>query len=206
MTAPPSLPTPYLDAPLARDWHARLGALVLKLMGWRVVLAQPVPARCVIVIYPHTSNWDFPIGLAAKWYMAIHVRFIGKDTLFRWPLAGAMVRWGGIPVDRRAPHGVIGQLAERFAREPDFRLVLAPEGTRSRTGHWRSGFYHLTRAAGVPLGLAFIDYAKREVGVGGYLELTGDETADMARIASFYAGIRGKRPENASPVRLTSGP
>ena len=178
---------------------------MLRLLRWRVVLAQPVPMRCVIVIAPHTSNWDFVIGLAAKWYIGIHFRFFGKDTLVRWPLAGALVRWGGIPVDRRASHGVIATLAARFREEPDFRLVIAPEGTRSRTAHWKSGFYHLARAAGVPIGLAFIDYARREIGIGAYVDLTGDEAADMAGVAAFYAAKVGKRPANAGPVRLAPG-
>ena len=141
---------------------------MLRALGWRVVLAQPVPLRCVVVIYPHTSNWDFPIGLMAKWVTGIHFRFVGKDTLFAGPFGPLFTRWGGIPVNRRERTGIIAQLAQRFATEDDFRLVFAPEGTRSRTEHWKSGFYHLARAAGVPVALAFIDYARREVGVGAY--------------------------------------
>jgi 1-acyl-sn-glycerol-3-phosphate acyltransferase len=111
-----------------------------------------------------------------------------------------------MPVDRRGGTGVIAQLATAFAEHDDFKLVVAPEGTRSRTAHWKSGFYHLARAARVPLALAFIDYRRREVGVGGYLDLTDDILVDMARIAAFYADRTGRRPENASPVRLDEGP
>ena len=206
MNAPPEFPrAPYVERPLGHGLHVRLAGWLLRALGWRVVLAQPMPLRCVVVFYPHTSNWDFPVGLMAKWMLGIHFRFIGKHTLFAGPLGPMFVRWGGIPVDRRESTGVIARLAERFAAETDFRLAIAPEGTRSRTGHWKSGFYHLARAAGVPVALAFIDYARREVGVGAHIELTGDVDADMARIAAFYAGKVGKRPANAGPIRLSDG-
>ena len=197
-------PAPHVERALDRRLHARVAAALLKLAGWRVVLAQPLPPRCVIVIYPHTSNWDFVVGLLAKWMLGLEINFIGKHTLFEGPLGPLFVRWGGIPVDRRASRGVIAQLAARFAAGGECRLVIAPEGTRGRTEAWKSGFYHLTRAVDVPLGLAFIDYARREIGVGAYVALTGDADADMARIAAFYADKRGRRPERASPVRLAA--
>jgi 1-acyl-sn-glycerol-3-phosphate acyltransferase len=196
-------PAPYVDRPLVRGFRARLAARVLALCGWRVRFLQPMPTHCVVVVYPHTSNWDFPIGLLAKWQLGVPFRFIGKHTLFAGPLGPLMRRWGGIPLDRRESSGNIEKLAARFREEPDFRLSIAPEGTRSRTGHWKSGFYHIARAADVPLALAFIDYSRREVGVGAYLQTTGDVAADMARIASFYADMVGKRPDLASPVRMS---
>jgi 1-acyl-sn-glycerol-3-phosphate acyltransferase len=186
--------------------RAAVAAWMLRRAGWRVVLAQPVPLRCVVVFYPHTSNWDFPIGLLADWAVGIHFRWVGKDTLFRGPWRGMFERWGGIPVNRRVSTGFIDQLAELMAREQDCRLVIAPEGTRSRTDHWRSGFYHLARAANVPVGLAFIDYPTRRVGVGGFVELTGDAPADLARIAAMYAAATGRRPELQGPVRLKDTP
>jgi hypothetical protein len=183
-----------------------VAAWTLRRIGWRVVLAQPVPARCVVVFYPHTSNWDFPIGLLGKWTVGIHFRWVGKDTLFRGPWRGVFERWGGIPVNRRISTGFIDQLAELIRREADCRIVIAPEGTRGRTDHWRSGFYHLALAAGVPVALAFIDYPTRRVGVGGFVELTGDRTADLARIAALYAGATGRRPELQGPIRLKELP
>jgi 1-acyl-sn-glycerol-3-phosphate acyltransferase len=200
--ASPFPPAPYVDAPLVHGLRARFAGWMLRLAGWRVVLAQPVPLRCVVVFYPHTSNWDFPLGLMAKWLVGVHFRFIAKESLFATPLAPWLRRWGGIPVDRSGHTGVIARLAAEFALHDDFRLVVAPEGTRSLTGHWKSGFYHLARAAEVPLALAFIDYRRREVGVGGAIELTGDVTTDMSRIAAFYADKSARRPESASPIRL----
>ncbi len=204
---PTDLPrAPHVAAPLVRGVSARFAAAMLRLAGWRVVLAQPVPGRCVVVFYPHTSNWDFPIGLMAKWMLGIHFRFIAKDSLFSMPLAWWLRRWGGIPVDRSGGTGVIARLAAEFSEHDDFKLVIAPEGTRSATERWKSGFYHLARAARVPVALAFIDYRRREVGVGGYIELTGDVAADMARVAAFYADKTARKPENAGPVRLDEGP
>ncbi len=191
-----------LEAPTAPGPRARLASWSLRLSGWKVTLAQPVPRKCVIVCYPHTSNWDFPIGLLAVWATGLGVRWVGKDSLFRTPFAWFFEHWGGIPVKRGERSGFIGQMTEVFGANVDFRLVIAPEGTRRRTDHWKSGFYHLARAAAVPLGLGFIDYPAREVGVGAWTELTGDVPGDMARLAAFYADKRGRRHELAAPVRL----
>ena len=199
----PLPPAPVIDRPLARGFLPWLGSTLLRLAGWTVVLAQPVPARCVAIFYPHTSNWDTVVGLCAKFMFGIRFRYVGKDTLFRVPLIGPLlVRWGGVPVNRREPSGFIRQMQVEFARNDEFRLAIAPEGTRSRMPHWKSGFYRLARAAGVPLALAYADYPRREIGIGGYLELTGDVAADMARIRAFYADKRGRHPENQGPACL----
>jgi 1-acyl-sn-glycerol-3-phosphate acyltransferase len=162
--------------------------------------------KCVVVFYPHTSNWEFPIGILAKWASGIPFRYVGKDALFRWPFGGLFRRWGGIPVDRQHSTGFIGQMRDEFERNDDFRLIFAPEGTRRRTGHWRSGFYHLARAARVPVGLGFVDYPTRRIGVGAFLDLTGDPVEDMRTIAAFYADKHGYRPENQGPVVLRDEP
>jgi len=170
--------------------------------GWRVRLLEPVPMRCVAIFYPHTSNWDTIFGLLAKMVIGLRIHFVGKDTLFRWPLKPLLVWWGGIPVNRREPQGFAGEIEREFARRDEFLLALAPEGTRSRTEYWKSGFYRIARAAGVPLALAYIDFPAREIGVGAYVDLTGDIAADMARIRAFYAGKQGRHPENQGPIRL----
>jgi 1-acyl-sn-glycerol-3-phosphate acyltransferase len=167
------------------------------------VLAQPVPARCVAIFYPHTSNWDTAIGLAAVFMIGLKIRFVGKDTLFAKPLLGPLLaRWGGVPVNRRAPAGFIRQMQDEFVRNEEFRLAIAPEGTRSHTDFWKSGFYRLARAAAVPVALGYVDYRGREIGIGTYLDLTGDVDLDMARVRAFYAGKRGRHPAKQSPIRL----
>jgi 1-acyl-sn-glycerol-3-phosphate acyltransferase len=177
-----------------------LSGLILRLVGWKAVDLPGRPARAVAVVYPHTSNWDFPLGVLAKTALRLNIRWIGKDALFRG-LMGVLMRWlGGIPVNRRQPAGFAERVARELVQQEPFLLAITPEGTRSRTPGWKSGFYRIARAAGVPVILATIDYAHKRVGLLATIELTGDEDADMARIAGVYESCRGKRPELASPI------
>jgi 1-acyl-sn-glycerol-3-phosphate acyltransferase len=156
----------------------------------------------VIVVYPHTSNWDFVVGYLAKVAAGIPAHWIGKDSLFRGPFGALFRRMGGIPVNRREPTGLIRSLAGELARRKRMWLAIAPEGTRRYVDHWKSGFYSLALEAGVPVGLAFIDYGARVVGLQTWLTLTGDERADMDRIRTAYAGKVGRHPPQASAIRL----
>jgi len=180
----------------------RLARWLLSLLGWRVAIRLPPVPRCVIIVYPHTSNWDFVIGYLAKVASGLRAHFVGKDTLFRWPFGGLLRRMGGIPVNRREPAGLTGQLAAEMARRARMWLAIAPEGTRSRTDHWKSGFYRLALAANVPVGLAYIDYRTRIVGLDDFLTLTGDEEVDLGRMRAFYADKVGRRPAQASDIRF----
>ena len=203
MSSPATLSgAPALEAPIAPGPRARLAWKILRARGWRVTLAAPVPPKAVVVFYPHTSNWDFPIGLAVKWVTGINFRWVGKDSMFKTPLAPWFRRWGGIPVNRRESTGFVGQMLAALHAHDDFVLAIAPEGTRSAVSHWKSGFWHLARAAGVPIGLAYIDYPHREIGVGAWLDTTADPDADVARMAAFYARFTGRHPANAVPVVL----
>ena len=195
-------PAPIVDHPLASGLLPRCAAWTLRAAGWTVRLREPVPGRCVAIFYPHTSNWDTIIGLLAKAVIGLRIHFIGKDTLFRWPLGPLLVRWGGIPVDRRNPQGFVEEIEREFKQRQEFMLALAPEGTRRAAPFWKSGFYRIAREAKVPVALAFIDFPAREIGVGAYVELTGDIAADMERIRAFYSGKRGWHPENQGPIRL----
>jgi 1-acyl-sn-glycerol-3-phosphate acyltransferase len=198
-----------LDArPVTFEGSGLAGAL-LRQAGWRLRF-DGLPARQgVIVVYPHTSNWDFIVGLMAKWAMGLPARFWGKDSLFRIPLFGRWMRSiGGIPVDRGAPQGMVDAMVLRMqsARERDelFWLVLAPEGTRSYREHWRSGFYRLALAADVPLGLATIDWGRREIALERFVKLSGNAARDLQAIADHLSAVRGRHPELASPVKLAS--
>lgn len=187
---------------LARRWARRL----LGLFGWSVDIAWPPEPRGVIVVYPHTSNWDFIVGIIARYAAGLPVQWLGKDTLF-WGLLGALFRsWGGIPVNRRQSTGFIGQLLEEFRRRPWMWVVFTPEGTRSYRDYWKSGFYHLALDAKVPVGLAFIDYGRRIVGLQRYLALTGDVERDLDAMRAVYAGKAAKHPELAGPIRFRAEP
>ena len=186
---------------------SRTAAALLRAAGWTLRF-EGLPARQgVIVVYPHTSNWDFVVGVLAKWAIGIPLAFWGKDTLFQAPLFGRWLRWiGGVPVDRRNARGAVADMVERMtqARQDDRHLWLAlsPEGTRSYRDNWRSGFYQVALQADVPLALAFFDYGERRVGVDSFIRLSGDAERDMALIASRLGRRRGCKPQLAAPVRL----
>ncbi|MBS0393052.1 MAG: 1-acyl-sn-glycerol-3-phosphate acyltransferase [Proteobacteria bacterium] len=180
----------------------RLAAVILRRCGWRSIYTPPRAAHGIIIVYPHTSNWDFIIGLLFKFAVGLRANWAGKDTLFRWPLRRLFVRLGGIPVNRRARSGLVGSLLEEFSRRDWMWLALAPEGTRARTDHWKSGFYRLALAGGLPVALGFIDYGTRTVGIDTYLELSGDVERDFAVLRDYYATKRGRRPEQAGDIRL----
>lgn len=188
--------------PRVRPWA--WARILLSWLGWRTDVVLPTVPKCVIIVYPHTSNWDFVIGYLAKLAAGLPAHWIGKDSLFRGPF-DRIFRWmGGLPVNRREPTGLVRQLVRAMDSRPSMWLAIAPEGTRSRLDHLKSGFYRLALEAGVPVGLAFIDYPSRTVGLREYIALTGDEAKDLARIREVYAGKTGKRPELASEIRFRS--
>lgn len=175
---------------------------LLAAFGWKLVVTPPTVPKAVIIFYPHTSNWDFVIGILARSAIALPVHFAGKDSLFHWPFRTLFKRLGGIPINRQQRANQVAQLAAEFGKHDSFYLAIAPEGTRRRTAAWRSGFYRLALAARVPVGLAFIDYPKREIGIMGTLALSGDEAADLAMISEAYAGRIGKHPDQQGPICL----
>jgi 1-acyl-sn-glycerol-3-phosphate acyltransferase len=199
-------PEEILERPVKLRGSAFARSL-LRLFGWRVCF-DGLPARQgVIVVYPHTSNWDFVWGVLAKWAIGISMSFWGKDSLFRVPVFGRWLRWiGGLPIDRTATQGIVAQTAaqlrEARARDAFMWLALAPEGTRSRVEGWRSGFYHVATQAQVPVVLAFIDYERREVGIDSAWRVHGNAAADMARFAERLGPRAGRIPANAAPIRL----
>ncbi len=180
----------------------RLALRVLNLFGWKV-LFRPLPGpRGICVIYPHTSNWDFPIGLLGKWAMDQPFRFLAKDSLFKSPL-GPWFRWlGGEPVQRGAPQGTIKAQAERMNAADYYWVGITPEGTRAYRPNWKSGFYHLAMEAKVPLVLVFMDYPTKTLSLVDHVYLTGDQEADMATIRAVLEGHQGLHPENAAPIIL----
>jgi 1-acyl-sn-glycerol-3-phosphate acyltransferase len=185
----------------------RFALRLLRLFGWRL-LFKPLPGpHGVAVVYPHTSNWDFIIGLLGKWSLGLPFRWLGKESLFRGVTGktlGMMMRsWGGVPVERHASTGATERLAAKMHEAPWFWLALAPEGTRSYRAHWRSGFYHLAVTARVPLRIVYIDYPNKTLGVIDDIDMTGNPQVDMAAIGVAYAGHLGLHPELAAPISLS---
>ena len=175
---------------------------ILKLLGWKLIDVPRRPEQAVVIGYPRTSNWDFPLAILTMAALDLDARWVGKDTLFRYGLGPVMRRLGGIPVNRRQSTGFVERMVAEFANRGRFRLVIATEGTRSLQPGWKSGFYRIALGAGLPVLAGTVDYSRREAGLVASLNLSGDEQADMARIAGCYEGRRGYHPENASPIRL----
>lgn len=169
---------------------------------WRLV-TQPAPDRPTILIgAPHTSNWDFVFMLAITWRLNVHVRWLGKKSLFRGWRGPIMRGLGGIPVDRAAPSAVVGEVLDRIRSGDVFSLVVTPDGTRSGHTHWKSGFYRIAREAQIPITLGYVDRTTKTTGLGPTFELTGDVSSDMKRIRAFYADKAGVRPEHGVEPRL----
>ena len=169
-----------------------LGRMLMRFSGWRFEGELPDVPKIVIAVAPHTTNWDFVIGVMALWALDIKISFLGKHTLFR----GAFGKWmrsiGGIPVDRNSTHGVVGDVVETFARADRMVLALAPEGTRQLDRGFKKGFLHIAHGAGVPILLAYFDFSRKVIGFGPLFTTSGDVERDLAWVLNFYRPIRGK--------------
>jgi 1-acyl-sn-glycerol-3-phosphate acyltransferase len=177
---------------------AAVGRFMMGIRGWRIEGGIPDLPRMVLIVAPHTSNWDFLTGLWAKLALRMGARFVGKHTLFWWPL-GVFMRWlGGVPVDRSAAAGFVEEAARVVRESERMTLVIAPEGTRRRAGRWKSGFYRIAQAAGVPILLAGFDYPRKVVFFGPLVEPTGDYETDLALIQSHYRADMALKPDNYS--------
>lgn len=175
-------------------------SLILKALGWNIVIDDPGVDKYVLIVAPHTSNWDFLLGIAAAKAIKLDAHFIAKHTVFRKPFGWIFRGLGGIPVYRGQGRNLSEQLAEHFHSRDRFILGIAPEGTRSKLDHWKTGFYHIARAADVPIVMAFLDYGRKEVGMGGAFIPPGDMEDCFDTIRDFYTGRAGKKPENESVI------
>lgn len=191
----------HLPPALPRRGNAlsqRLGNAALHALGWRLEGTLPDVPRLVAIVAPHTSNWDFAVGVAALFALGVDVRFLGKHTLFRWPL-GPVMRWlGGVPVERSASHDVVEETVAEFERRDRMVLALAPEGTRRKVERWRTGFYYIALGAHVPIVPIAFDWGAKTIRIGAPFAPTGHLDADITALSSFYAGVTGRRPERGT--------
>ena len=165
--------------------------------GWSISGTLPPDRKFVIMGASHTSNWDFLVFLGAVHAVGRQIRFIGKHSLFHWPMGGFMRALGGVPVDRSAPQDLVSQIVDQFHAHDDFILVIAPEGTRSFTTNWRSGFYQIALRAGVPILAAGPDYPTKRGVFGPLIRPTGNYAEDMKPAFSFFHTLAPKHPERA---------
>ncbi len=189
------------DTPVVNTLLRALSVGFLKLAGWTVEGALPPgAAKCVLIAAPHTSNWDLPFTLMVAFQLRLHVYWMGKASIFRFPFHGLMMWLGGIPVQREKSNNLVAASVEAIrAATPPLALVVPPEGTRSKTSYWKTGFYFIAVGAGVPIVMAYMDYARKRSGLGPVFVPSGDLDQDMQAIKAFYAPFRGKNAEQFDP-------
>lgn len=196
-------PTDFQDTPpafhQARGWMWRaLGRAYLRLAGWRIEGTFPNDPKYVVIVVPHTSNWDFNLGVAVVFALELRVSWLGKHTLFKAPFR-PFLRWmGGIPVNRGASHGVVGECVKAFDAAPALMLALAPEGTRKGVSQWKSGFYQIASKAGVPILPVGFDYRDHVVKLMPLLMPSGNQEEDLPRIQALFKDVHGLRERPAT--------
>jgi len=186
-----------------------LSSRLLHAAGWRTegMTAEQISAvpKYVLIAAPHTSNWDFPFTLMVCFVLRLKVYWMAKSSLFAWPI-GWLSRWlGGIAVERSASSNTVQNTIAAFAERSRLAVLVAPEGTRGKVTHWKSGFYHIAVGAGVPIALAYLDFKRKRGGIGRMFYPTGDMVADMAEIQHFYSGVTGKNGQQFDPASIKRG-
>lgn len=168
------------------------GRTVLRLGGWRVVGPLPDVSKLVLIVAPHSSNWDGLWGFAAKLALGFEVKVLGKAQLFWWPLGPLLRKLGAIPIDRSSPQGTVGQAVEMIRNSDRIWYAITPEGTRKRVEKWKSGFWKIAHEAQIPILPAYFHYPDRRIGIGAPFRTTGDMAADIAALRAWYAPWIGK--------------
>jgi 1-acyl-sn-glycerol-3-phosphate acyltransferase len=170
--------------------------LMLRLMGWKInSVIPPGTKKCIIAVAPHTSYWDFVIGRLAYWVLGVKASFLIKKEAFRFPFKRLLLHMGGLSVDRGRSSKMVDQVVEKFKNSESLFVVITPEGTRKPVRQWKKGFYYIANQAQVPIALGYLDYAKKEGGVGKVIFPNGDMDNQMKEIREFYRGITPKYPE-----------
>ncbi|MDH4480832.1 MAG: lysophospholipid acyltransferase family protein [Rhodoferax sp.] len=185
------------DTPVVNTVLRGFSLAVLKLAGWKVTGQLPANGRtCVLIAAPHTSNWDLPYTLMVAFALRLNIYWMGKEQIFRPPFRGLMMWLGGIPVHRESANNLVAASIEALqTADGPVQLVVPPEGTRSKARYWKTGFYYIATGARVPIVMAYMDYARKESGLGPVFEPTGNIEADMVAIKAFYAPFKGKNPD-----------
>jgi 1-acyl-sn-glycerol-3-phosphate acyltransferase len=176
-----------------------IAKLYFAIIGWKTYNGIPAHVKKYVMIgAPHTSNWDFPITMAALLLMRVKVNYLAKKELFKFHLGIIMRYFGGISVDRSKNTRMVDSMTNEFKLHDSLILLVPPEGTRGYVKEWKSGFYYVALGAGVPIGLGYLDYARKEAGIAKLFYPSGDFTKDLEEIKSFYRGIAARHPEKSS--------
>ncbi len=171
-----------------------LGSKTLSMMGWSYSGEFPNLAKMIIIIAPHTSNWDFVIGLAVTFNLRLKISFLGKHSIFFWPFNLLLRRLGGIPIERSHAHGVVGAMTAQMSDAQQMVLCLSPEGTRSAITPWKTGFLHIANKANVPVFLVAFDYKKKRIEFGPVHQIGDNVQDELNRIYRHYQNVQAKFP------------
>lgn len=175
-----------------------LSRLILKLAGWKAEGKVPDVKKFVVVVAPHTSNWDYVVGQLFYLSMGIKARVMIKKEMFFFPMGAILKLMGGVPVDRQRKTDIVERMAEEIRKNDSFILTITPEGTRKKVTEWKRGFYRIARAAEVPILPGYFDYKRKVVGIGELFYPSDDEEADMRKIKLFFKDITPRHPEKFS--------
>ena len=180
--------------------------LLLRLQGWSIKGSFPYQLKkCIIIVGPHTSNWDFILGLAVRSKLKLnYFRFLGKKELFTGPFGFVFRKLGGVPVDRSGKNNMVDQVTRYFNENEYFSLVLSPEGTRKKVDRLHSGFYHIAKNANVPIVMTAFDFENKQVILAEPFFTGSLESADFEKIIRFFASVKGKVPEQGLSHLLAS--
>jgi 1-acyl-sn-glycerol-3-phosphate acyltransferase len=200
--APRFPPVPPLAPRRGNAISRAFGRFLLTALGWRIAGEWPNLGKCVLIAAPHTSTADIVIGVAGKVALGLEIRWLGKHTVHKGPLGWLLRHVGAIPVDRTAPHGIVGELVREFRERPALYLGLAPEGTRRRVTRWKTGFYHVALGGRVPIVTIAIDYPHRTLWIGSPLVPTGDLRADLLALRARFRSDMALRPERYADPAL----
>lgn len=171
-----------------------IAAQCLKFIGWKVRGKFPEQKKIILIVAPHTSNWDFFIAMLVMFALDIKVTFLGKHTIFVWPVNRLLRSLGGVPIERSSSHGVVKQMSNLFEEREQMILGLAPEGTRSKTRDWKRGFLHIALASNVPVVPISLDFKKKEVEIKPAQVVSSDMDASLAKIKALYSDVCAKNP------------
>ncbi len=169
-----------------------LAQSLMSMGGWHIEANIPNLPKMVLVGAPHTSNWDFVLAMVAVFAIGLQISWMGKHTLFRRPFTGIFKWLGGVPVDRSIRGGIVDQTIQAFHNHDKFVIGVTPAGTRTQVTKWRTGFYHIAQGAKVPLVMVRFDYGRKVIGFGPTVIPTGDLSADMPKIQSIFATVKGR--------------
>lgn len=169
-------------------------------MGWEIVGNFPLHLKkYIIIVAPHTSWIDFPVGLFTRFIAGVDIKYIGKHTLFKPPFGFFFKAMGGTPVDRSKNQSMVQAIIDIFNANDSFVFALSPEGTRKKVTQWKSGFYHVAKGANIPLVMAALDFERKKVIISDPYDLSGNEATDIQKFRDFFKDIKGKKPENFDP-------